>query len=195
MSILTGQEIINQLNNKHIKITNFDKKRIYQNSYLVTLGNKISFYSLTDYAVQIGQISKDSTFENYGMIAIENPQDSTNCGYIRAIPYLDSMKENKMLVENIPDNGYILLPRILYLIEINEYIWSDKYLAEVSGISNLSRLGIIVNKSSGYSNINHEVKYMLTVEVIHPIKIYKGMKIGQVYFHTMNWKLNYLINK
>ena len=185
MSILTGQEIINQISNKHIKIGNFDKTKIYQNSYAITLGNKISFYSLTDYAVQIGQISKDSTFENYGMIAVEKPNDNNNCGYIRAVPYLDSMRENTMLVKNIPDDGYILLPRILYIVETNESIWSDKYLAEVSCIPHLSRLGITINTSSGYTNITNDFKYILTVEVVHPIKIYKGMKIGQVYFHTI----------
>lgn len=184
MSILTGQEIINQIYNHHIRIGNLNLNNVQPNSYDVTLGNKISFYALTDNAIKVGQMSKDATFESFGMLALEDPSDTDRCNYIRGIPYLDTKTENTMLVKDIPVDGYILLPRILYLVETVESVWSDKYVAEISGTSSLARLGITVHKTAGYANIGHEFKWILEVEVSHPVKIYPGMKIGQMYFHT-----------
>ena len=184
MAILTGQEIMKQIQEQHIRIGDFNLNRVQPNSYDVTLGNKISFYALTDNAIQIGQISKEASFESFGMLAIENTDDNDSLGYIRGVPYLDSREENTMLVKDIPEDGYILLPRILYLVETVESVWSDKYVVEISGTSSLARLGVTVHKTAGYANIGHEFKWILEVEVTHPIKIYPGMKIGQMYFHT-----------
>ena len=156
MSILTGQEIKNQIRNGHIRIGKFDEKRIQPNSYDVTLGDKISFYTLNDY------FDANDYYE----------------------PYLDSAKENSMITKLIPDDGYILLPQTLYLVETVESVWSDKYIVELSGTSSLARLGITVHKTAGYANIGHEFKWILEVEVTHPVKIYRDMKIGQMYFHT-----------
>lgn len=184
MAILTGQEIMRQIQEQHIRIGNFNLNRVQPNSYDVTLGNKISFYDLTDRGVMIGQVSEDTPFEDYGMCAITDPTNKDQCGFVRAIPYLDSRAENSMFVKDIPDDGYILLPRVLYLVETVESVWSDKYVVEISGTSSLARLGITVHKTAGYANIGHEFKWILEVEVTHPVKIYPGMKIGQMYFHT-----------
>ena len=184
MAILTGYEIQNQITNNHIRIGNFDQTRVQPNSYDVTLGNKISFYSLSDNAIQIGQMSKDAIFETYGMMALVNHDDIESLGYIRTLPYLDSKSENSMFTKQIPDNGYVLLPRILYLVETNESVWSDKYIPEISGCSSLARLGMTIHKTAGYANLGHEFKWILEVEVTHPLKIYPNMKIGQMYFHT-----------
>jgi dCTP deaminase len=156
MSILTGQEIKNQINIGHIRIGKFDENRVQPNSYDVTLGDKLSFYTLNEY------FDSDNHYE----------------------PYLDSMQENKMITKKIPDSGYILMPQTLYIVETVESVWSDNYIVELSGTSSLARLGITIHKTAGYANIGHEFKWILEVEVTHPIKIYPGMKIGQMYFHT-----------
>lgn len=184
MAILTGQEIMDQIQAGHIKIGNFNINRVQPNSYDMTLGSKISFYAMTDDAIKIGQMSKDTPFETYGMLALENPLDNINCGFIRGIPYLDSRKENTMMTKDIPEDGYILLPRVLYLVETVESVWSDKFVPEISGTSSLARLGITVHKTAGYANLGHNFKWILEVEVTHPVKIYPNMKIGQMYFHT-----------
>ena len=152
MAILTGHEIVKQLKRKHIRIGNFDQKRVQPNSYDVTLGDKISYFNL----------------------------DSDE--------YLDVFKANSMTTEYILEEGLVLLPKRLYLVETVESVWSDKYVIEVSGTSSLARLGITVHKTAGYANIGHEFKWILEVEVTHPVKIYPGMKIGQCYFHTSKGK-------
>lgn len=164
MAILTGQEIINQINNNHIRIGNFNKDRVQPNSYDVTLGDKVSFYSLTQYVEDVYCFSDTEIF--------------------KSVSYLDTRKENAMIVANIPNDGYLLLPNTLYIVETVESFWSDKYVSEVSGTSSLARLGITVHKTAGYANLGHEFKWILEVEVTHPVMVYSGMKIGQVYFHT-----------
>lgn len=184
MAILTGIEIVKEIKNGHIRIGNFDPKRVQPNAYDVTLGDKISFYSLTDNPIKIGQIDKETVFETYGMLSLEDPSDETKCGFIRGIPCLDTKKPNTMLTQSIPEDGYVLLPRILYLVESVESVWSDKYVTELSGVSSLARLGITVHKTAGYANLHHEFRWIMEVEVTHPIKIYPGMKFATMIFHT-----------
>lgn len=183
MAILTGNEIKNQIENRHIEITPYDDERVQPNSYDISLGDKVSYYTLTDYHIQVGQHNEATCFEKYGMLALNSIEDK-DCGFIRTIPVLDSKQENTMLEDTIGDSGFVFLPNILYLVESAEEFWSDKFVSEVSGTSSLARLGITVHKTAGYSNLGHRFKWVLEVEVTHAVKVYKGMKIGQVYFHT-----------
>ena len=196
MAILTAHEIRKQVNGKHIRIGNFDENRIQPNSYDVTLGNKISFYELNGDKVPVIQQNHSLPFTLYGMRAITDVNLRTPSSHTIQynLPYLDTKSENPMITKEISDNGYILLPNILYLVETVESVWSDKYVTEVSGTSSLARLGITVHKTAGYSNIGHEFKWILEVEVTHPVKIYPGMKIGQMYFHTTEGKSNVQYN-
>lgn len=196
MAILTGSEILKQISEKHIRIGNFDEKRIQPNSYDTTLGNKISYYKLNDKFITIETFDYNRPFTLYGQgELIDHYQkwigSSTplTCSSL-TIPYLDSRKENPMFTEDIPEEGFLMLPGILYLVETVESVWSDKYVVEISGTSSLARLGITVHKTAGYANIGHEFKWILEVEVTHPIKIYSGMKIGQMYFHTVEGETN-----
>lgn len=183
MAILTGSEIKRQIKERRIEISPYDEEKVQPNSYDISLGDKVSYYSLTDYSIQVGQHNEATCFEKYGMLALNDISD-TDCGFIRTIPVLDSKQNNTMIINTISDNGYVFLPNILYLVESSEEFWSDKFVSEVSGTSSLARLGITVHKTAGYSNLGHRFKWVLEVEVTHAVKVYKGMKIGQVYFHT-----------
>ena len=190
MAILTGNEILKQISEKHIRIGNFDKKRIQPNSYDTTLGNKISYYKLNDKFIPIELFSMKRPFTLYGQGELVKHYKKwagnlPDTCYTQTIPYLDSRDENPMFTEEIPSDGFIMLPGILYLVETVESVWSDKYVVEISGTSSLARLGVTIHKTAGYSNLGHEFKWILEVEVTHPIKIYSGMKIGQMYFHTV----------
>lgn len=185
MAILTGNEIKKQIEKRHIEITPYNEGKVQPNSYDISLGDKVSYYSLTDYHIQIGQHNEATCFEKYGMLAL-NAIDDADCGFIRTIPVLDSKQINSMIKETIDDTGFVFLPNILYLVESVEEFWSDKFVSEVSGTSSLARLGITIHKTAGYSNLGHRFKWVLEVEVTHAVKVYKGMKIGQVYFHTTN---------
>lgn len=192
MAILTGQEIKNQIQLNRIRIGNYNPNRVQPNSYDLTLGNQISFYKLMQYINYYSghDLSTRPIYEHLRTnvidvqkLAADRYTRRASTSYTTA--YLDTAKPNEMTTENIPADGYILLPNTLYLVETVESVWSNKYVTEVSGTSSLARLGVTVHKTAGYANIGHEFKWILEVEVTHPVKIYQGMKIGQMYFHTI----------
>lgn len=199
MAILTGSEILKQIRENHIKIGEFDESRIQPNSYDMTLNNKISYYKLNDGYTEVMTFDHNRPFTLYGQGELIYSYEKwtgilPDVACSTSIPYLDSRKENSMFTEEIPEDGFLMLPRILYLVETRESVWSDKYVVEISGTSSLARLGVTVHKTAGYANIGHNFKWILEVEVTHPIKMYPGMKIGQMYFHTVEGDTNLQYN-
>ena len=184
MAILTGSQIHAEMQAGRIKISPYEKSRLQPNSYDMTLAPKITWYQLLNNETKVGQIDKEVSFESYGQNAIFDIYDE-NVQEVRTLAYLDVHADNPLheTVE-IPEEGFILFPRILYLVETNECIFSDMFVAEVTGCSSLARLGISVHKTAGYANLGHEFKWILEVDVVHPVKIYPNMKIGQCVFHT-----------
>lgn len=179
--ILTKNVISSAITDGTIKIKGFNPDNLNPNSYDVTLSNKIAWYPVLENTITIPQLTKETNYETYGMAAVTDPEHSE---YSRVIGYLDPAKENKMIEKVIPPEGVILIPHVLYLAMLNEEIGSSKYVAELTGKSTLARLGIIIHHTAGYSNIGHQFKYVLEIQVAHPIRIYPNMKIGQIYFHT-----------
>ena len=191
MAILTGTEIHRQYEAGHIKIDPYDKSRLQPNSYDLTLAPKITWYHLLNNVVKVGQIDKDVTFESYGQNAIFDIQNE-NVQEVRILAYLDTKQFNPMHdTEFIPEDGFILYPRILYLVETNETVYSDIFVPEITGCSSLARLGVSVHKTAGYANLGHEFRWILEVDVVHPVKIYPNMKIGQCVFHTTKGNTEY----
>jgi dCTP deaminase len=97
---------------------------------------------------------------------------------------LDPEKEDELVQDRIPQEGFLLVPGRLYLLTTNEVFWSNTYVSEISGISSLARKGVAVHKTAGYANLGHRFAWVLEVEVTHPIIFRPNMRIGQVYFHT-----------
>jgi len=188
MSILTGQEIKKQIKRKHIRIGNYNENRVQPNSYDLTLGDKVSYFLLDDHYTQITSLDLDTPCRRY---VNRNGPDISDSLYRHgpdvcvSEAYLDTAQENEMYTKPILTDGYILYPNTLYIVETVESVWSDKYVVEVSGTSSLARLGVTVHKTAGYANIGHEFKWILEIEVTHPVKVYPGMKIAQMYFHTI----------
>ena len=100
--------------------------------------------------------------------------------------YLDTRNPcNELETCEIPENGMYLFPNRLYLCKTNETVWSDKYVMELSGLSSLARLGIVIHQTAGYANIGHEFQWVLEITVTQAVKIYPDMRIAQQYFHTI----------
>lgn len=85
----------------------------------------------------------------------------------------------------IPDEGMILEPNKLYLGCTKEIIGSDYYVPVITGRSSTGRLGLFVQITSDLVDIGFKGKLTLQFCATQPVKIYKGMKIGQVMF----WKI------
>ena len=165
MSILLKNEILEQYNNRRILIVPFNQEYIGPNSYDVRLDNTLLVYDQ--------KFMQECRKEN------------------RKIRYLNSRKENKIKKLVIDEKyGIILYPGILYLGNTIEAIGSDNYIPMYEGRSSMARLGIQSHISAGFGDIGFKSTWTLEITVVHPVKIYAGMRIGQIYFHKVDQENN-----
>lgn len=98
---------------------------------------------------------------------------------------LDVKKKMKTKLIKIPEEGMILEPNKLYLGCTKEIFGSDFYVPVITGRSSTGRLGLFVQITSDLVDIGYKGKLTLQLCATQPVKIYKGMKIGQIMF----WKV------
>ena len=98
---------------------------------------------------------------------------------------LDSEQKLKTKVIKIPNEGIILYPNKLYLGFTEEVFGSDKYVPIITGRSSTGRLGLFVQITSELVDIGFHGRLTLQLHSTQPVKVYKGMQIGQVMF----WKI------
>jgi dCTP deaminase len=108
---------------------------------------------------------------------------------------LDCKKSNPTITIDIPEEGYLLEPNLLYLGSTVEKIGSDNYVPMYEGRSSMARLGIQSHLSAGFGDVGFCSNWTLEIAVIHPTIIYPNMRIGQVYFHKIDSPSNILGNR
>lgn len=95
---------------------------------------------------------------------------------------LDPKKNMKTKRIDIPDEGMILYPNKLYLGYTKERFGSDIYVPTITGRSSTGRIGLFVQITSDLVDIGFHGNLTLQLHATQPVKVYKGMKIGQVMF-------------
>lgn len=173
MSILSDSAITNALKSGDIVITPFNPENLGSNSYDVTLAGTMAVYT-------------DSVFLN---------NDGTPCKYPLKATEIDAKKDNQLAYFEIPDKGLILHPNILYLAVTNEYTESPIYHPRFEGLSSVARLGISVHQTAGYGDVGFCGHWTLEISVVHPVRIYKDMPIGQIDFNTVQGEVRKPYNK
>ncbi len=83
----------------------------------------------------------------------------------------------------------VLNPGILYLMHTLEVINTKKYVTVIDGKSSLGRLGISVHQTAGYGDPGFNGQYTLEVTVVHPVRVYAGMRFCQARFHTLEGEI------
>lgn len=84
----------------------------------------------------------------------------------------------------IPEEGFILQPNQLYLGHTIEEMGSDFFVPIMQARSSIGRLGLYIYLNSGLGDLGFKKQWTLELHAIHPLKVYPGMKIGQMLF----WK-------
>jgi dCTP deaminase len=102
---------------------------------------------------------------------------------------LDMKKENRGTYITIPDEGYVLYPRELYLACTNEKCGSDKYVCQIEGRSSIGRLGVSIHHCAGWGDLGFKQEWTLELEVIKPIRIYKNVRICQAVFYQIEGEI------
>lgn len=100
-------------------------------------------------------------------------------------PVLDMKKPNQVQKLMIPEEGLVLEPNRLYLGRTMEYTKTEKFVPMLEGRSSVGRLGLFVHVTAGFGDIGFAGYWTLEMFCVSPIRIYAGVEICQIYYHTI----------
>jgi len=95
---------------------------------------------------------------------------------------LDSAKDNEVIEMPIPADGLLLDPSKIYLINTFETMGSNTFVPIIRGRSSIGRLGIFIDITADLIDLGSINRWTLQLHSVMPVKVYKGMLIGQVTF-------------
>ncbi|VFQ46722.1 dCTP deaminase [Desulfoluna butyratoxydans] len=100
-------------------------------------------------------------------------------------PVLDMKKEHSTENITIPAEGLILEPHRLYLGRTVEYTETSNLVPMLEGRSSIGRLGLFVHVTAGFGDVGFKGFWTLEIFCIQPIRIYSGVEVCQIYYHTL----------
>lgn len=210
--MLSGLEIKRQIELGNIVIEPFNEKQLNPNSYNIKLGNHLKVYKaatispediekkVSDYMQPfkdryVEMCKNVTTEEGMSSEAIKkreellNTMAETNEEYklkvLREVA-LDPKKDNETMEIEIPEDGYVLIPGILYLGTTEEYTETYGFIPNIDGRSTTGRLGIEIHRTAGFGDNGFKGKWTLEITATHPVIIYPGMEIGQLYYESID---------
>lgn len=108
---------------------------------------------------------------------------------------LDARSHNKIDIFEIPDEGYILQNDTLYLGVTEEYTESHAHVPFLEGKSSVGRLGIDIHATAGKGDVGFCNSWTLEISVKQPVRVYKGMPIGQLIYFEVSGNVERFYNK
>ncbi|NJM93567.1 MAG: dCTP deaminase [Cytophagales bacterium] len=85
----------------------------------------------------------------------------------------------------IPPEGLLLQTGKLYLGRTIEYTKTHQYVPMLEGRSSIGRLGLFVHVTAGFGDVGFEGYWTLEIFCVQPIRIYPGVEICQIYYHSI----------
>jgi dCTP deaminase len=102
---------------------------------------------------------------------------------------LDARQDNATDELTIPERGLVLLPGRLYLGATAEWTETRGNLVPfIEGRSSLARLGVSTHCSAGFGDHAFAGSWTLELTVVHPVRLYAGMRVCQIAWLTMQGK-------
>lgn len=98
---------------------------------------------------------------------------------------LDARMKNETVATEIPEGGHVLSPDVLYLGSTVERTYTPHHVPYVDGRSSIGRLGIFVHCTAGRGDVGFNGNWTLEITVVHPVRIYAGMRIAQLTLHEV----------
>lgn len=83
------------------------------------------------------------------------------------------------------EDGILLQPGRLYLGRTLEYTETRNLVPMLEGRSSIGRLGMFVHVTAGFGDVGFKGYWTLEISTIHPIRIYPGVQICQIFYHTI----------
>lgn len=171
--ILSDLSLRKSIENGDIEIDPFDPAQLNVTSYDLTLGDEVRVYRRWVWGATDGLYS--------------NPDQGIHA---RQEGVLDSKEEPETISWKFDDKeGIVLRPGIGYLMHTRERVRTRIYNPVLDGKSSIGRLFVQVHATAGYGDPNFNGQYTLEVIAQHPIRLYAGMRICQIRFHTISGEL------
>ncbi len=108
---------------------------------------------------------------------------------------LDARQHNKIQVFEIPEEGFVLQNDTLYLGVTQEYTETHDHVPFLEGKSSVGRLGIDIHATAGKGDIGFCNSWTLEISVKQPVRVYKGMPIGQLIYFKSEGEVRRYYNK
>ena len=108
---------------------------------------------------------------------------------------LDAKKHNQIKHFEIPEDGYLLLPGEFYLGVTEEYTETHEHVPFLEGKSSTGRLGIDIHATAGKGDVGFCGNWTLEISVKQPVRIYKGMPIGQLIYFPVEGEIEIKYNE
>ena len=99
---------------------------------------------------------------------------------------LDMREKNSASPLVIPEDGLLLEPHTLYVGRTVERTSTDKYVPMLEGRSSVGRLGLFIHITAGFGDIGFDGFWTLEIFCVQPIRIYSGLEICQIFYHTID---------
>ena len=93
---------------------------------------------------------------------------------------LDPRRHNNYLEYRLPADGLVLEQNFLYLVNTLEVMGSEHYAPTFAARSSIARLGLFINLSASLGDIGFVGQWTLQLYATNAIRVYPGMKIGQI---------------
>lgn len=184
--ILSDLEIRRAITAGEIEIDPFTPEHLNITSYDLTLGNEVRVYSNW-----VEGTPEDRRL--YGDVAYANALQGEN---LEPTEYrVNANEEQATEAWNFDDRGFLLKPGIGYLMHTRERVRTDCYNPILDGKSSIGRLFIQVHATAGYGDPGFNGQYTLEVIVQHPVRVFPGMRICQIRFHTIAGRLGKLYDQ
>lgn len=108
---------------------------------------------------------------------------------------LDAKKHNKIEYFEIPVDGFVLQPNTLYLGVTEEYTETHAHVPFLEGKSSTGRLGIDIHATAGKGDVGFCNTWTLEISCAQPVRIYRGMPIGQLIYFQVEGEIKTMYNK
>lgn len=109
---------------------------------------------------------------------------------------LDAKKHNRIEILEIPDEGFVLQPGVLYLGVTEEYTETMNAVPFLEGKSSIGRLGIDIHATAGKGDVGFSNTWTLEISCVQPVRVYAGMPIGQLIYFSIDGEIeNYYHQK
>jgi dCTP deaminase len=108
---------------------------------------------------------------------------------------LDVKEKQEVETVEIPIGGTVISPEKIYLGHTLEVMGSDHFVPIIRGRSSSARIGLFIHVTADLIDIGSHNQWTLQLHAVQPLRLFRGMLIGQVTFWTVEGEITLYTGK